>query len=154
MNSSQSSGPVNRAHQSNRHLEAKQEAGEILTRLGFEVMYEFELADVVGFHLESGTVVALEVELSPKNIANNLARNLKHGFQIIIIAVPADRVGRTEDIVQRLVPQPKAELIVKTLAIEDLPRDLARIIREEIRKKCPQLSYETESLHGRSRGQR
>lgn len=91
MNSSHSSGPINRARQSDQHLALKEKVGAALTRRGFEVLYEHNLADVVAYHLDRGIVIVVEVELSARNLASNLTRNLASGFRHIFIVAPGEQ---------------------------------------------------------------
>ena len=91
MNSSKSSGPIRRARQSDLHLALKEQVGKELEQRGFEVLYEHNLVDVVGFHLGEGWIVAVEVELTARNLPANLIRNLRTGFSHILIVAPTER---------------------------------------------------------------
>ena len=64
-------------------------------------MFEFRLADVVAFNLRNGSLLAIEVEMTPRNILGNLRRNIRNGFKSILIVTPRSQV----ESVQRLVDQ-------------------------------------------------
>ena len=118
MNSSPNSGPLKRARQSELHLRLKQQVATELSRRGFEVMFEFRLADVVGFHLPAGIVLAVEIELSSRNVVANLLRNLGNGFKVILIAVRPPQVGNIERLIQPHVAAASRGATVSVIAAD------------------------------------
>jgi hypothetical protein len=119
MNSSPDSGPLKRARQSELHLRLKQQVATELALLGFDVMFEFRLADVVGFHLGAGIVVAVEIELSSRNVVSNLLRNLGNGFTMILIAVRAPQVGHVERLIHSHLAAAGRGATVSVFGIDD-----------------------------------
>ena len=96
-----------RARQGDEHHAQKAEAVESLLKLGFDsVLYEYLCSDAVliGLAHKSPFLLALEIELSARNIPRNQDRNFQQGADATLVVCPdfhtmaavARKLARTE----------------------------------------------------------
>ncbi len=75
---------INRGHESPLHRALKQETSNLLPRLGFQfVLCEYLCADIVA--MGYGGVLAVEVELSVRNVLRNLERDFANGCNLALV---------------------------------------------------------------------
>lgn len=70
---------INRGHESNLHREAKKRIGAIFQGPDWTLFFEQKNADLVLLHHSSGSIIAIEVESSPRNVLRNIRRNFDQG---------------------------------------------------------------------------
>ncbi len=111
---------MKRGHESAEHREMKEAVAAWLRTHGFEVLFEHQLVDVLGYRVSDGHVIAVEVERTERNLLGNLRRNLRNGYtDILIIAPNVDKQRRYECVLRQ-----HGELIgnarVRCITIDDL----------------------------------
>ena len=97
MNSSKS--PINQARggEKKRHREIKLLIAALLTRAGYDVLFEQKCCDVVGVKLrKDGTlfILGVEAERSTKNVLRNIQRNLANGIHKVLVVAESKRLKR------------------------------------------------------------
>ena len=74
-----------RGNETTDHIALKQEAFEILKAAGWIPQAEHLNCDVVAINLQSAQVLSVEIERSPKNLENNIRRNIRQGANLIAV---------------------------------------------------------------------
>jgi len=71
------------------HLQEKNDASELMRRLGFGVvLQEHENCDLIVTHPGCASILALEIEQSPRNVLRNLSRNFAQGCTSVLVICP------------------------------------------------------------------
>ena len=91
--------PINRARgaEKGRHRELKLIIAMLLTRAGYDVLFEQKGCDVVGIKLrKDGTlfILGVEAERSTKNVLRNIHRNLANGIHKVLVVAENERLKR------------------------------------------------------------
>lgn len=76
---------LRRGHESALHIEAKATIGRLFDHPDWSVFFEQRNADVLVMHHITRFVAAIELESSPKNVLNNIHRNITYGCQAVVV---------------------------------------------------------------------
>lgn len=82
---------MRRGHESHSHLEAKKIIGRLFDDSAWSVFIEERNADLIILHHASRFVVGIEVESSPRNVLNNIVRNIAFGCHAVAIVSLTER---------------------------------------------------------------
>jgi len=91
--------PINhtRGGEKGRHRELKLTIGALLTRAGYDILFEQKGCDVVGIkHRRDGTIFILgvEAERSTRNVLRNIRRDLASGIHKVLVVAENKRLKR------------------------------------------------------------
>ena len=84
-----------RGHETKQHRQLKLIVAGLLSRLGYEILFEQKGCDVVGIKQKAnGTVFMLgaEVQLNNKNTCRNINRDLSNGVNAVLVVTTSDRL--------------------------------------------------------------
>ena len=76
---------IYRGHESQAHRDAKATIGRLFDDPAWSVFYEQRNADILVLHHASRFVAAIEVESSPRNVLNNINRNVAYGCHAVAV---------------------------------------------------------------------
>lgn len=82
---------AHRGHETQSHFEAKPAIGRKFKSEVWSIFYEQRNADVLILHHTSLFAGAIELESSPKNVLNNIQRNMAYGCQAVAVVSLTDR---------------------------------------------------------------
>lgn len=82
---------MNRAHETSEHLQLKKDVAACFESLGYEIIFEHQLVDVLAFNTKTKSVVAIEIERTERNLLNNLRRNQSNGFKTVLVVAPDEK---------------------------------------------------------------
>lgn len=97
LNNSETQINQTRGGEKKRHREIKLIAAALLTRAGYDVLFEQKCCDVVGIkQRKDGTlfILGVEVERSTKNVLRNIRRNLANGIHKVLVVAENKRLKR------------------------------------------------------------
>jgi hypothetical protein len=80
-----------RGHESSRHLKAKKAIAQLFNSSAWSVFIEERNADLIILHHTTCFVVAIEVESSPRNVLNNMVRNIAFGCHAVAVVSLSER---------------------------------------------------------------
>jgi len=86
-----------RGGEKKRHREIKLIAAALLTRAGYDVLFEQKCCDVVGIKLRKDKtlfILGVEVERSTKNVLRNIRRDLANGIHKVLVVAENERLKK------------------------------------------------------------
>jgi len=84
-----------RGHETKRHRELKLDIAALLTRAGYDVLFEQRGCDVVGIKRKRDGrlfILGVEAERSTKNVLRNIRRNLANGIHKVLVVAENERL--------------------------------------------------------------
>ena len=92
-----------RGHENLLHLQAKTEIGRLFHAPDWAVFYEQNFADILVMHCSTRFIAAIEAESTPRNVVQNLSRNLAYECHAVGVISLNDRFhGQIESKALRL----------------------------------------------------
>lgn len=82
---------MKRGHESEEHREMKLAVANWLKSHGYEVLFEHQLVDVMGYRVSDGHALAVEIERTERNLLGNLRRNLSNSYRDMLIIAPSEQ---------------------------------------------------------------
>lgn len=118
---------MRRGRETAEHIAQKQDAYQALIEAGWICLPEHLNCDLCAIEPEIGKVLCVEIERSPRNLENNLKRNIRQGADAIAVITPHKLLYNTQARTDRFNPKIPVHLFPCVSVFKDwLKSDLSR----------------------------